>query len=372
MGSDTTARATTRTPVRTASDLVTAGLIEPEHAAGISRLLDEFALAITPSVAETIASADPSGGVARQFVPTLAEMVETADELTDPIGDDAHSPIKGIVHRYPDRVLLKPVHVCPVYCRFCFRRERVGPGGEALTKAELSAALDYIRADPEIWEVILSGGDPLVLSPRRLADIRDSLEAIDHVRVVRIHSRVPVVDPLRVTPALVGALRRPKPTYIVIHANHADEFTEAARSACARLADAGLPLLSQSVLLRGVNDEPASLARLLRTFVENRIKPYYLHHCDLARGTGHFRTSIADGQQLMRTLRGRISGLCQPTYVLDIPGGHGKVPVGPSYLETGGEGRFDVRDLRGTHHSYQDADARADACDGRRGSTRRT
>lgn len=370
MGSDTTAR-TIKAPVRTASDLVAAGLIEPEHAAGISRVLDEFALAITPSVAETIASADPSGGVARQFVPTLAEAVETADELTDPIGDDVHSPIKGIVHRYPDRVLLKPVHVCPVYCRFCFRRERVGPGGEALTQAELSAALDYIRANPEIWEVILSGGDPLILSPRRLADIRDSLEVIDHVRVVRIHSRVPVVDPVRVTQDLVQALRRPKPTYVVIHANHADEFTGAARSACARLADAGIPLLSQSVLLRGVNDEPEALARLLRTFVENRIKPYYLHHCDLARGTGHFRMSIAEGQELMRALRGRISGLCQPTYVLDIPGGHGKVPIGPSFLEAGGQDRLEVRDVSGIPHSYCEAEVRTDGQDRRRESTRR-
>jgi lysine 2,3-aminomutase len=259
------------------------------------------------------------------------------------------------VHRYPDRVLLKPVHVCAVYCRFCFRRETVGPGkAEALSPAQLELALDYIRSRPEIWEVILSGGDPLVLSPRRLADIMRALAAIDHVKVVRIHTRLPVADPSCVDGDLVEALRAPpKTTWVVLHTNHARELTPAARAACGRIVDAGIPMLSQSVLLRGVNDDAASLDTLMRALVETRIKPYYLHHGDLAPGTGHFRTSIAAGQALMREMRGRVSGLCQPAYVLDIPGGHGKAPIGPCYLHEEDAGRV-VEDWKGSHHRYGD------------------
>ena len=261
------------------------------------------------------------------------------EESVDPIGDDAHSPVEGIVHRYPDRVLLKLVHVCPVYCRFCFRREMVGPGRrKSLSRAALDAALGYIRAHPEIWEVILTGGDPLILSPRRLRDTMRALAAIDHVKIVRVHTRVPAVAPDLVTPALVRALKASgKAAYVVLHANHPRELTARARAACARIVDAGIPMLSQSVLLRGVNDDAATLGALMRTLVECRIKPYYLHHGDLAPGTAHLRTTIAEGQALMRALHGRLSGLCQPAYVLDIPGGHGKAPVGPCYLV--GDGR---------------------------------
>jgi lysine 2,3-aminomutase len=289
--------------------------------------------------------ADP---IARQFVPSEAELSTTPDELADPIGDAPHTPVKGLVHRYPDRVLLKPTHACAVYCRFCFRREVVGPGGEALSPAELDAALDYIRTNPEIWEVILSGGDPLILSPRRLKEIVAALDAIDHVGVIRIHTRVPAVDSARITLELIDALRADKAVYVVLHANHPREFTDEARAACRRLIDAGIPMLSQSVLLKGVNDDPATMEALLRAFVRNRIKPYYLHHADLAPGTSHFRTTIAEGQALLRSLRGRVSGLCQPTYVLDIPGGHGKVPVGPGYVHEDGT----VEDPWGARHEY--------------------
>jgi lysine 2,3-aminomutase len=254
------------------------------------------------------------------------------------------------VHRYPDRVLLKLVNSCAVYCRFCFRREMVGPGRGGLSAAAFAAALDYIRGRPQIWEVILSGGDPLVLSPRRLKDAVARIAAIAQVKVIRVHTRVPIVAPERITAALVRALRTPKATYIVLHANHPRELTEQARAACARLVDAGMPMLSQSVLLRGVNDNAETLGALMRAFVECRIKPYYLHHADLAPGTAHLRTTIAEGQELMRTLRGRYSGLCQPAYVLDIPGGHGKSPVGPNYLSAdGGE----IEDFRGQRHRYR-------------------
>jgi lysine 2,3-aminomutase len=348
-----------RPTLRRADDLIAAGLIASERRAEIETVAARYAVALTADVAELIDPADPHDPIARQFVPDPAELDTRPQEMADPIGDDLHSPVDGIVHRYPDRVLLKPVHVCAVYCRFCFRREVVGQG-RALSRAQLDAALDYIRAHSEIWEVILTGGDPLVLAPRRLTEIVKALARIAHVKVVRVHTRVPVVEPARVTPALVRALKSQGPaTYVVLHANHARELTAKARVACARFVDAGIPMLSQSVLLRGVNDDAAVLGELMRALVECRIKPYYLHHGDLAPGTAHWRTGIDEGQALMRALRGRLSGLCQPTYVLDIPGGHGKSPVGPSYLAevrgSDGIARYEVEDFNGRRHAYPPA-----------------
>lgn len=327
-------------PAKTLRDvrsLTQAGLVPSERLPALGAVAARYAVAITPAMAELIEAGDENDPIARQFVPSPEELVASPGEDGDPIGDAAHSPVEGIVHRYPDRVLLKPTHTCAVYCRFCFRREMVGPEGlSTLTPAQLDAALAYIAQRPQIWEVIVTGGDPLVLSPRRLADLMDRLEAIEHVRIVRFHTRVPAVDPETVTPELVAALKRTsKAVYVALHANHARELTPAARAACARIIDAGVPMVSQTVLLRGVNDDPDTLAALMRAFVETRIKPYYLHHGDLAPGTSHLRTTIAEGQAIMRALRGTLSGLAQPTYVLDIPGGHGKVPVGPGYLADG-------------------------------------
>jgi lysine 2,3-aminomutase len=348
-----------RKTLRSSDDLIAAGLVPHERRAEVEAVAARYALALTADVAELVDVADPHDPIARQFVPDRAELDNRPEELADPIGDDAHSPVEGIVHRYPDRVLLKPVHVCAVYCRFCFRREVVGQG-RALSRAELDAALDYIRAHSEIWEVILTGGDPLVLSPRRLKEIVKALAAIEHVKIVRVHTRVPVVDPARVTPALVRALKeRGLATYVVLHANHARELTSKARAACARIVDAGIPMLSQSVLLRGVNDDAATLGELMRALVECRIKPYYLHHGDLAPGTAHWRTGIEEGRTLMRALHGRLSGLCQPNYVLDIPGGHGKSPIGPNYLAriggTNGTACYEVEDFKGRRHAYPPA-----------------
>ncbi len=339
--------------LRQLSDVEAAGLTGAEQRAALEQVAAQYAVAITPAMAELIDRTDAADPIARQFVPGAAELVTTPEERADPIGDDVHSALPGIVHRYPDRVLLKLTHVCAVYCRFCFRREMVGPGAEPLTAEQLDAALCYIATHPEIWEVILTGGDPLVLSPRRLKDVMTRLAAIDHVKVVRVHTRVPVAEPSRITPALVKALKiKGKATYVVLHANHARELTDAAREACDRFIDAGIPMLSQSVLLKGVNDDPQTLGALLRTLVECRIKPYYLHHGDLAPGTSHLRTSIAQGQTLMRELRGRYSGLCQPEYVLDIPGGHGKSPIGPNYLARDAAGGWHVEDFNGASHCY--------------------
>ncbi|MDG1462041.1 MAG: lysine-2,3-aminomutase-like protein [Gammaproteobacteria bacterium] len=310
----------------------------------------QFGVSISEQMLQQIEPDNEEDPIAAQFIPNTAELDYRSEDSTDPIGDHRHSPVKGIIHRYPDRVLLTPVHVCPVYCRFCFRREDVGKQ-QTISASELDEALQYIAADTDIWEVILSGGDPLVLSPRRLADLLERLRAIEHVKVIRIHTRVPVVSPEKITPQLVKVLRAANPLYMVIHTNHAQEFSSAALNACATLADAGLPLLSQTVLLKGINDKPETLGSLMRLLVENRIKPYYLHHADRAKGTGHFRTKIQQGQQIMREMRGRYSGLCQPEYVLDIPDGAGKTPVGPTYIDATDRG-WRVDDYQGKTHIY--------------------
>ncbi|HVX77661.1 MAG TPA: lysine-2,3-aminomutase-like protein [Bradyrhizobium sp.] len=356
--------------LREPAELVTHRLAPAEQLAALEKVAARYAVAVTPHIAALIEPGDPADPIARQFIPSPEELVSAPSERADPIGDEAHSPVAGIVHRYPDRVLFKLVHVCAVYCRFCFRREMVGPGkASALSPAAYRDGLDYIRAHPEIWEVILTGGDPLMLSPRRLAEIMADLAAIDHVRIIRLHTRVPVADPARISDEMVAALKAAgAATWVALHANHPGELAGEARAACARIVDAGIPMVSQSVLLRGVNDDAATLAALMRAFVECRVKPYYLHHGDLAPGTSHLRTTLAEGQELMRALRGRISGLCQPEYVLDIPGGYGKAPVGPNYLqpETSGsrsnsfagqgepvpESRYRVVDYCGDVHIY--------------------
>jgi lysine 2,3-aminomutase len=332
--------------LRTIDHLIEAGVASAGEAGILEDVARRYAVAVTPAMATLIDRTDAADPIARQFVPRSEELTTRPEELPDPIGDDVHSPVEGVVHRYPDRVLLKVVHACPVYCRFCFRREMVGPGGASLTGGKLDAALAYIASRPDIFEAILTGGDPFILTARRADELMSRLAAIPHIRVARWHTRVPVVDPARVTAAFVRALRKPGlATYVAIHANHPREFSPEAEAAIARLADAGVALLSQSVLLKGVNDDVETLAALMRAFVANRVKPYYLHHPDLAPGTSHFRLAIAEGQALVAALRGRLSGLCQPEYVLDIPGGHGKVPVGPGYISEGW-----ITDYRGGRH----------------------
>jgi lysine 2,3-aminomutase len=341
-------------------DLVQAGLLSEQEGAAVSSVTERYAVAVTPYLAEQIAASDPDDVLRRQYIPTEAEGHSTAEELVDPIGDEAHSPVKGIVHRYPDRVLLKPLHACAVYCRFCFRREMVGPGGDALSPDELEHALSYIRDHSEIWEVVITGGDPLVLSPRRIGHLMNALAAIPHVAVIRLHTRVPVADPDRINSELVEALKvADAAVWVAVHVNHADELTNVATGAIARLVDAGIPLISQTVLLKGINDTAAALDGLFRALVRRRVKPYYLHHPDLAAGTSHFRPSLAEGQALVRSLRGRLSGLCQPTYVLDIPGGHGKAPAATAWIQprvedmASGTADYDVEDYTGSHHNYR-------------------
>ena len=342
--------------LKSAAALIGAGLASPDRRAELEAVAARYAVAIPPALAGLIDRADPADPIARQFVPDARELVAHPGELIDPIGDDLKSPVKGVVHRYPDRVLLKLVSVCAVYCRFCFRRERIGPGEGALGPRELGEALAYIRSDKRIWEVVLTGGDPLALSARRIAEVTQALAAIQHVKILRWHTRLPIAAPERVTGAMARALTRgcDKAVYVALHANHARELTPQARAACGRLIAAGAAMVSQTVLLRGVNDNIGALEALMRALVEARVKPYYLHHGDLAPGTAHLRTSIAAGQALVRQLRQRASGLAQPTYVLDIPGAFGKAPLAGASVRARGQGAYEVLDAAGAAHSYTD------------------
>jgi lysine 2,3-aminomutase len=337
--------------LRTGEDLAAAGLVRDVRE--LQPVMAAYATAITPALAGLIDRSDPADPIARQFVPSPAERDVQPEELPDPIGDMTHEPVPGIVHRYPDRVLLKAVAVCPVYCRFCFRREMVGPEKQGnLSQAELDGALAYIRAHPEIWEVIITGGDPFMLSARRAEALTRELEAIPHVKVIRWHTRMPVAGPERISNEFVSAIRSiRKAVYVAVHCNHARELTDAARDALARMADAGIVLLSQTVLLKGVNDTVDTLADLMRGLVEARVKPYYLHHADLAPGTSHFRTTIEEGQALVRALRDRVSGLAQPHYVIDIPGGVSKALASPADVETE-DGRVRLRGRDGEWRNY--------------------
>jgi lysine 2,3-aminomutase len=329
--------------LRDAAALAAAGLVDAADIPAIRQVAERYAIAVTPAMQALIAYRnDPIG---RQFIPDPAELFTAPHERLDPVADDALSPVKGIVHRYADRALLKPLLICPVYCRFCFRREQVGPDGGVLTDAELATAYAWLRAHPAIGEVILTGGDPLMLSPRRLGAILRTLAAIPHIKTLRIHTRVPVADPPKITEDLAEAMDVSTALFLVVHINHASELTETAKTAVRILQRRAIPVLGQSVLLRGVNDNEAALEALFRAMLSARIKPYYLHQLDAAPGTARFHVPMEEGRRLLTALRGRVTGLAWPTYVLDIPGGYGKVPLGPDYYDGAA-----VRDPTGARH----------------------
>ncbi len=307
---------------------------------------------LTRQVSATMRNEDLRDPVGAQYLYDSREETITDAERADPIGDAAHSPLKGIVHRYPDRVLLKITDTCAIYCRFCFRKDMVGKGDGVLKAEELDAAITYIASAPQVREVILTGGDPLTLSNRRLQDVLERLSAIPHIDILRLHTRAPMVSPERIDDEfLLLAQSLEKPLYMVIHVNHAQEIDDTIKQTFKKLNRAGVILLSQSVLLKGINDNAATLEALFRTLIAHRVKPYYLHHPDKAHGTGHFRVTIEEGQTLMRALRGRLSGIAQPTYVLDIPGGFGKMPIGPVYAEEL-HTHYQIEDYQGQMHRY--------------------
>ncbi|MGO2957834.1 MAG: lysine-2,3-aminomutase-like protein [Acetobacter sp.] len=330
--------------IRTTEELIAAGLAPASQQEALAAVGQQYATAIPPAFLDLIDQ--PNDPIGLQVIPSPEELLVTAAERSDPIGDNALSPVPGIVHRYADRALLKPLLVCPLYCRFCFRREHVGPDGGVLDDAALENALNWLRAHPQIQEVILTGGDPLMLSPRRLGHIMAALSAMPHVTTIRLHTRVPVAAPERVTEALLDALESDKSVWMAVHVNHAREMSPAAQECLKRLVRRGTPLLGQSVLLRGVNDTEEALEALFRSMIAVRMRPYYLHQLDPAPGTARFHVPVAEGQRLLAGLRGRVTGLAWPTYVLDIPGGYGKVPLGPGYVD----GPTTVRDPEGTSH----------------------
>jgi lysine 2,3-aminomutase len=311
--------------IRGVSALIGAGLA-PEFARGaLAQVAARYAIAIPPALQALIQT--PDDAIGRQFIPSPAELLTAPHESGDPIGDEALSPVPGIVHRYPDRALLKPVLACPVYCRFCFRREQVGPDGGLLGDAQLQNAYAYLAEQKQIREVILTGGDPLILSPRRLSAIFLNLAQIPHIEVLRIHTRAPVADPGLITDALAAALDIAAPLFIALHSNHARELTPAVVAAVQRLQRRGIPILGQTVLLAGVNDSAQALGDLFRAMLRARIKPYYLHQLDPAPGTARFHVAPERGREILRALRGNISGTALPTYIYDQPGGLGKIPL---------------------------------------------
>jgi lysine 2,3-aminomutase len=286
----------------------------------------------------------------RQAVPDEQELHDAVC-IADPLEEENQSPVPNLVHRYPDRVLFLVSSECAMYCRFCTRKRKVGGENMTITATTIAAGLDYIRSRPEIRDVILSGGDPLLLSDEKLEEILRELRAIPHVEIIRIGTRVPVVLPQRITPNLVRVLKKYHPLYLNTHFNHPDEITEIAAKACGRLADAGIPLGNQSVLLRGVNDDPVVMKRLMQRLLAIRVKPYYIYQADQVQGTDHFRTSVEEGIEIMRALRGHTSGMGVPAYVIDAPGGGGKIPLLPDYLQSLGD-EVVLKNYRGDTYRY--------------------
>jgi lysine 2,3-aminomutase len=322
-----------RNRVRTLADLERIIRLTGEERAAIQRHEGPLPVGITPYYASLLDEHDAAQGLRRTVVPVPGEYVRTPGEADDPLGEDAKSPTPGLVHRYPDRVLLLVTGFCSVYCRYCTRARLVGAAGEkSIKKHDLEKALDYIAATPVIRDVLISGGDPLSLDEDRLEWILSRLRAIPHVEFVRIGSKQPVVQPQRVTPALTRLLKRFHPLWMSLHFTHPDELTPEVAEACGRLADAGIPLGSQTVLLRGVNDDLETMRRLMQGLLRIRVRPYYIYQCDPISGSGHFRTSVEKGVEIIRGLRGHTTGYAVPTFVVDAPGGGGKVPVAPDYV----------------------------------------
>jgi len=325
--------------------------LTPAEVAGLSAT-GHFRVQITPYFASLMDPDDPHCPIRRQVIPTDLELVPFEAEMTDSLAEDAHSPVPGLVHRYPDRVLMLVTTQCATYCRFCTRSRIVGDPHAAFGRRDHEAQIDYIARTPQVRDVLLSGGDPLTMSPRILEDLLRRLRAIPHVEVLRIGTRVPVFLPQRITPELVAMLRQFHPLWININFSHPKEITPEVERALALLADGGFPLGCQSVLLAGINDCPNIMKDLVHKLVRNRVRPYYIYQCDLVHGIGHFRTPVAVGIQIIEALRGHTSGMAVPTYVVDAPGGGGKIPLMPNYLLSQSADRVVLRNYEGFICAY--------------------
>jgi lysine 2,3-aminomutase len=326
--------------------------LTPEEERGMDAAPGLFRVGITPYYFSLIDRAHASCPIRMQVIPRADELIVEEGDLVDPLGEDAHSPATGIFHRYPDRCLLLAVDRCAIYCRHCNRRRLVGQEESPISREDLRQAIDYIRRTPAIRDVLISGGDPLTLSTDRLEEIVAQVRAISHVEIIRIGTRVPVVLPMRVDDALCAMLRRYHPLYVNTHFNHPVELTPLARAACERLADAGIPLGNQTVLLRGVNSSVRVMRRLFTELLKVRVRPYYLFQGDVAAGTSHLRTSVETGIEIMQNLRGFVSGLAVPHLVIDTPGGMGKVNIGPDYVVQRGRDKWTLRNYEGRLVDY--------------------
>jgi lysine 2,3-aminomutase len=344
-----------RNAIRSVADLQAhLQLTEEERLGAIAAERAGLPLAVTPYYLGLCDTLDPRCPIRRQVVPTIHESAESAGELVDPLGEISHEVAPDLIQRYPDRALLLVHDRCAVYCRFCTRSRWVGQAGGARGPERLSSAFEYLRNHPSIRDVIVSGGDPLTLSTPRIVEILTALRRIESIETIRLATRVPVTLPQRITEELVTALRAFHPVWVMTHFNHARELSPQAQGACARLADAGFPVMNQTVLLRGVNDNTVALTELFRGLVRNRVRPYYLLQGDPVRGTSHLRTPLDTGLGLMRELQGRLSGIALPKFIVDTPGGHGKVPVSPDYVVSRGVGVTRFRSPFGVDVDYFD------------------
>ena len=336
--------------------------LSAEEEEGVKKALENFRMAITPYYLSLIDPNDPHDPVRAQSVPVGAEAYRSPEDLVDPLEEDGDSPVTGLTHRYPDRVLFLITDMCSMYCRHCTRRRLAGQRDGARTLAEIDACIDYIRETPAVRDVLLSGGDALLISDDKLEYILKKLREIDHVETIRLGTRTPVVMPQRITPELVAMLKKYHPVWLNTHYNHPNEITPEAQKACAMLADAGIPLGNQSVLLRGVNDCVHTMLDLVHALAYIRVRPYYIYQCDLSLGISHFRTSVSKGIEIIEGLRGHTSGYCVPTFVVDAPGGGGKIPVMPQYLISQGTRHVVLRNFEGVITTYTEPDDYKDNC----------
>jgi len=336
--------------------------LTPEEQEGIGRCLQSLRMAVTPYYATLMDPDDPRCPVRRQAVPTTLELHCGAGDMADPLSEDEDAPVKGLTHRYPDRVLFLVTDQCAMYCRHCTRRRLAGQTDQPMPLEQIEQGLEYIRRTPSVRDVLLSGGDPLTMSEMRLEYILKSLREIPHVQIIRIGTRTPVVLPQRITPELCAMLKKYHPLWINTHFNHPREITAESRRACAALADAGIPLGNQSVLLKGVNDCPHIMKKLVHELVAMRVRPYYIYQCDLSRGIEHFRTSVGKGLEIMEHLRGHTSGYAVPTYVIDAPGGGGKIPVMPQYLISMSDRQVVLRNYEGVICTYTEPEDKISRC----------
>jgi len=337
--------------------------LTPSEEQAVGRKAGRFIMAIPPYWAALMDPEDPTCPIRRQAVPVDDEYRTSPNDRIDPLAEDSHMPVPGLVHRYPDRVLLLVVEVCAMYCRFCTRSRVVGTSAGFSRPANIDAAIDYIKTHRKIRDVLISGGDPLTLSDERLDDVLEKLRAIPHVEFVRIGTRNPVTVPYRVTGSLCRVLRKHKPVWMSLHVNHPKELTPAVQQACDRLADSGVPLGSQTVLLKGINDRPAIMKKLVHDLLKIRVRPYYLYQCDPVRGTAHFRTPVSIGIQIMEKLRGHTTGYAVPTFVVDGPGGGGKIPLMPNYVVSAKDGEWVLRNYAGQVFTYREEDASHNGAD---------